>query len=149
MGRRAATALLIAGALGLGGCSEKDEEVPVACRQGPDAVRTALREAPGPVTIDGSPLSECIKDTSGGGDLQEVGFTYVDVASELADGAEKEPDGPAALQLGYLMGAFEKSKVGAQGVGYELGRRLQSELLRVDRRAPAFQRGWRAGRSGG
>ena len=146
---RRATALLIAGVLVLIGCGEDDEVVPAACRQGPDVVRAALQEAPGAVTIDGSALSECIKDTSGGGDLQEVGFTYVDVASELADGAEKEPDGPEALQLGYLMGAFERSKAGAQGVGYELGRRLQSELLRVDSRTPAFRRGERAGRSGG
>ena len=149
MGHRPVTALVIAGALLLSACSDDKEAVPAACSQGPDVVRAALQEAPRPVTIDGSPLSECIKDTSGGGDLQEVGFTYIDVASGLAPAATSEPNGKEALQLGYLVGAFEKSKAGAQGVGYELGRRLHSELLRVDMRSPAFRRGQRAGRSGG
>ena len=149
MGHRPVTALVIAGALLLSACSDDKEAVPAACSKGPDAVRAALQEAPGPVTIDGSPLSECIKDTSGGGDLQEVGFTYIEVASGLAPAAASEPNGREALQLGYLMGAFEKSKAGAQGVGYELGRRLHSELLRVDMRSPAFRRGQRAGRSDG
>jgi hypothetical protein len=149
MGNRSATALLIAVALLVAACSDEKEAVPAGCRQGPDAVRTALRDAPAEVTIDGSSLSECIKDTSGGGELQEIGITYLDVASGLADGAAKEPNGEEALQLGYLVGAFERSKAGAQGVGYELGRRLHSELLRVDHRSPAFRRGERAGRSGG
>ena len=149
MRHRPVTALLIAGALLLPACSDDEEAVPAACSQGPDAVRAALQEAPARVTIGGSPLSDCIKDTSGGGDLQAVGFTYMEVASALADAAEKEPNGIEALQLGYLMGAFERSKAGAQGVGYELGRRLDSELLRVDSRSPAFRRGERAGRSGG
>lgn len=149
MRHRPATALVIGAALLLPACSDDKEAVPAACAQGPDAVRAALRKAPAPVTIDGSPLSGCIKDTSGGGDLQEVGFTYLDVASRLAAAAEREPNGSAALQLGYLMGAFEKSKVGAQGVGYELGRRLHSELQSVDTRSPAFRRGQRAGRTGG
>ncbi len=149
MGLRPATALVVAGALLFSACSDDKDAVPAACSQGPDAVRAALRQAPAPVTIDGSPLSECIKDTSGGGDLQEVGFTYVDVASRLADAAARAPNGSEALQLGYLIGAFERSKAGAQGVGYELGRRLRSELLRVDRRSPAFRSGERAGRRGG
>ena len=141
--------LLAACSLLLAACSDDKEAVPVACSQGPDVVRAALQEAPGPVTIDGSPLSECIKDTSGGGDLREVGISYVDVASRLAPAAASDPNGREALQLGYLIGAFEKSKAGAQGVGYELGRRLHSELLRVDMRAPAFRQGHRAGRTGG
>ena len=149
MRHRPATVLVIAGALLLAACSDDDEAVPAACSRGPDAVRAALREAPGQVTIDGSPLSECIKDTSGGGDLREVGITYIEVASRLAPAAASEPNGSEALQLGYLIGAFEKSKAGAQGVGYELGRRLHSELLRVDMRAPAFRQGHRAGRTGG
>ena len=149
MANQSATALLIAVALLLPACSDDKAAVPAGCRQGPDAVRAALRDAPGPVTVDGSSLSECIKDTSGGGELQEIGITYLDVASGLADDAVKEPNGDEALQLGYLIGAFARSKVGAQGVGYELGRRLDSELLRVGSRSRAFRRGERAGRSGG
>lgn len=146
--RPVALALLL-GALSLPGCSDEEEVVPVACRQGPDAVRSALREAPRPVTLDGTSLSDCIMDTSGGGALQEVGAAYLSVASELADDAVRDPNGVAAVRLGYLMGAFERSKAGAQGVGYELGRRLRSELGRVNVRAPAFRRGERAGRRHG
>jgi len=121
----------------------------VSCRQGPDAVRAALRKAPRPVTLDGTPLSDCIMDTTSGGALQEVGEAYITVASELADGAARHPDGAAALRLGYLMGAFERSRAGAQGVGYELGRRLRSEVRRAHVHSPAFKRGERTGRSHG
>ena len=146
--RSAALATLL-GALILAGCSDEQKGVPVSCRQGPDTVRAALRKAPGPVTLDGTPLSDCIKDTSSGGTLQEVGEAYLTVASELADEAARHPDGAAALRLGYLLGAFERSKSGAQGVGYELGRRLRSEASRMNVRSAAFRRGERAGRSGG
>lgn len=127
------------------GCSDEAKVVPTACRQGPDAVRSALRAAPMPVRIDGTPLSECIKDTSGGGALQEVGEAYVTTAAGLADAAERDPDGQAAVQLGYLMGAFARSAAGSQGVGYELGRRMRSELVRVNTGSGAFRRGRRAG----
>lgn len=139
--------LAILGTLLFPGCSE--EVVPAACRQGSEAMRSALRDAPGPVTLDGTRLSECIKDTSGGGELQNVGAAYLSTASGLADAAARDPNGAAAVQLGYLMGAFQRSKAGSQGVSYELGRRLRSELLRVNVRSPAFRRGERAGRRGG
>ncbi|MBA3299649.1 MAG: hypothetical protein H0U24_06150 [Thermoleophilaceae bacterium] len=146
---RPAALVVLLGALLASGCSDGAEGVPAACRQGPEAVRTALRQAPGPVTLDGTPLSECIDDTSGGGDLRDVGTAYVEAAAVLAPAAARNPDGAAAVQLGYLMGAFTRSKAGAQGVGYELGRRLRSELLSVDVRSPAFVRGERAGRRTG
>ena len=123
--------------------------MPVACLQGPDAVRSALRSAPGPVTLGGTPLSDCITDTTGGGALQDVGMAYLTVASDLADDAVREPNGVAAMRLGYLMGAIERSRSGAQGVGHELGRRLRMEVARVDAGAPAFRRGERAGRRHG
>jgi len=146
--RPVALAILL-GVLFLSGCSDEDEVVPAACRQGPDAVRVALREAPRPVTLNGTPLSQCIKDTSRGGALQEVGEAYLSVASQLADDAAPDPDGVEAVRLGYLVGAFERSRAGAQGVGYELGRRLRSEAARVNGRSPAFRRGERAGRRHG
>ena len=146
--RPAALAVFV-GALLASGCSDGERSVPAACQQGPEAVRVALREAPGPVTLDGTPLSECIDDTSGGGELRDVGNAYLEAAAELAPAATRDPDGAAAVQLGYLMGAFARSKAGSQGVGYELGRRLRSELLSVDVRSPAFVRGERAGRRTG
>ena len=147
--RPVALAVLLGALILPPGCSDEKEGVPVSCRQGPGAVRSALREAPRPVTLDGTPLSDCIKDTSGGGALQEVGEAYLTVASELADDAARDPGGRSALQLGYLIGAFERSRAGAQGVGFELGRRLRSEVGRVHVRSAAFKRGERAGRRNG
>jgi hypothetical protein len=148
--RRFAALLLLAGALLPSGCSEGDDEgVPISCREGSTALSEALREAPGRVTLGGTPLSACIKDTIGGGELRDVGQAYVYVAARLADDAAEDPDGAAALRLGYLMGALERGRVGAQGVGAELARRMRSELLRVDVRSPAFKRGERAGRERG
>jgi len=146
---RLATVAVFLAALVASGCSDGAAGVPAACRQGSEAVREALREAPGPVTLDGTPLSECIDDTSGEGELRDVGTAYLEVAARLAPAAVRDPDGAAAVQLGYLVGAFTRSKTGAQGVSYELGRRLRSELLSVDVRSPAFVRGERAGRRGG
>ena len=145
-----AAAVLVAGALLAPGCSqEQSEGIPLSCREGSTALREALRDAPGRVTLGGTPLSECIDDTSGGGELHDVGQAYVYVAARLADAAVEDPDGRAAMQLGYLMGALRRGQFGAQGVGHELGRRLQSELARVDVDSPAFKRGERAGRERG
>ena len=147
---RQAVLLILAGVVSVAGCSQGGEEaVPVACREGSTALSEALREAPAPVTLGGTPLSECIKDTSRGADLHDVGQAYVYVAARLADAAVEDPDGAAAMQLGYLMGALQRGRVGAQGVGHELTRRLRSELARVDVRSPAFRRGERAGRARG
>ena len=145
-----AALLVLAGALLPSGCSEgEDEGVPVVCREGSTALSEALRAAPGRVTLGGTPLSACIKDTIGGGELRDVGQAYVYVAARLADDAAEDPNGAAAVQLGYLMGALERGRVGAQGVGHELARRMRSERVRVDVRSPAFRRGRRAGRERG
>jgi len=147
--RPVALAVLLGALILFSGCSEEKKLVPVSCRQGSSAVRSALREAPRPVTLGGTPLSDCIRDTSGGGALQDVGAAYLTAASELADDAARNPGGTSALQLGYLTGAFERSRTGAQGVGHELGRRLRSEVARVKVRSPAFKRGERAGHRNG
>ena len=147
---RGTALLLVLGSLVPAGCSKQgDQGVPTACRQGSTALSEALREAPGRVTLDGTPLSHCIKDTSAGGELHDVGQAYVYVAARLADSAAEDPEGAAAVQLGYLMGALHRGRVGAQGVGHELTRRMRTELLRVDVRSPAFRRGERAGRQRG
>ncbi len=142
----ALAALAALTAIGMTSCRSEEPGVPSSCRQGPDAIRAALRAAPGPVVLsDGARLSECIDDTSDGGDLAAVGTAYLVVAGDLAGVAGQDPDGRAATELGYLMGALERSEEGSQGVGYELGRRIRSELLRVDTRSPAYRRGERAG----
>ena len=148
--RHTAALLLLVGALLPSACSDgEDEGVPIACREGSTALSEALRAAPARVTLGGTPFSSCFKDTIGGGELRDVGQAYVYVAARLADLAAEDPDGAAALRLGYLMGALERGRVGAQGVGYELARRMRAELLRVDVRSPAFKRGERAGRERG
>ena len=135
--------------LAFGACGQEDESIPTACLAGGGAVLKALEAAPEPVTLEGSPLSECLRDTTDGAELQEVGAAYVEAASGLADRAAEDPEGAAALRLGYLLGAVRRSEAGAQGVGYELGRRLQAEAARVPGGSEAFARGRRAGAEGG
>ena len=48
------------------GCREEDPVLAPACREGPDAVLTALRAAPGEVRLDGdTPLSACLDERRG------------------------------------------------------------------------------------
>ena len=128
---------------------EEDEPTPAACRAGEVAVLRALEAAPGRVAVDGTPLSACLEDSTDGGTLQEIGTAYVDAAATLADRAAADREGEAALQLGYLVGAVKRSEAGAQGVSYELGRRLGAEAARVRAGSDAFARGRRAGAAGG
>jgi hypothetical protein len=148
MRRILAAVVVSACLLPLCGCGEEGG-VPAACREGAPALVKALREAPGPVTLGGTPLSGCIRDTSNGGDLQEVGQAYVYVGTRLADAAAEKPESRAALELGYLIGALRRGEAGAQNVGHELERRLRSELPRVDSSSASFRRGERAGRDHG
>ena len=142
------TALILC-LLALSSCGEGDKSTPVGCLAGDEAVREALRSAPGEVAVEGTRLSACLSDTTDGGELQEVGVAYLEAAAALADQAAGDPEGEAALQLGYLLGAVKRSETGAQGVGYELGRRLRAEAARVPEGSKAFARGERAGSEGG
>ena len=135
--------------LALAACSQEDEATPSGCLEGRDAVLEALKVAPDPVTLEGTPLSECLSDTTDGGELQEIGAAYVGAAAVLGDRSAEQPDGTATLQLGYLLGAVKRSEAGAQGVGYELGRRLEAEAARVPPGSAAFTLGRRAGEKGG
>jgi hypothetical protein len=140
----------VAGLALLAGCRDDDRGIPAACRQGADTVRLALLQAPGEVRLEGTtPISDCIDDTSSGGDMSDVGVAYVAVAQRLADEAERRPNSPEALRLGYLVGAVERSRRGSQGVGYELGRRLQQEARRVPASSQEYRTGLRAGRDSG
>ena len=112
-------------------------------------MREALESAPRDVSMDGVLLSECLDDTTSGGELQEVGVAYVEVASDLAAAAVRDPEGPGATQLGFLVGALRRGEAGAQGVGAELKRRVEQELSEVDTQSSAFRRGVAAGRRTG
>ena len=141
-----ATALL----LGLLGCGREEPAVlSPACREGSGPVLRALRQAPSPVSLDGTPLSSCLRDTGDGGDLRNVGIGYLDAASTLATAAEKDPRGREALRLGYLIGAAHRGASSDQGPASEMVRRLDNEATQADKGSAAFRRGERAGRRGG
>lgn len=137
-------------ALSVAGCSRQDDEgLPVGCKQGADPVRAALARAPARVELEGTPLSDCFNRAADGADLQQVGATYVSVAAGLADAARMRPSGPEALRLGYLVGAARRGAGRTQGVHDELVRRIDQELIGVDTRSRAYQRGFRAGQEHG
>ena len=146
---KALVALAIA--LSVGGCSKDggEADVPVGCKEGADSVRAALARAPARVDVAGTPLSECFTRGSNGADLQQVGASWVAVAARLSDAARLRPDGPEALQLGYLVGAARRGASSTQGVHEELMRRIEQELAGVDRDSPAYRRGFEAGRTRG
>ena len=144
--------LLLAGCLAAGaaGCgTEPRGGVPPECRQGEQAVRDALRNAPAEVTLGGTPLSECMADESDAAELADVGSAFVGAGSALAAVAAERPAGPEATQLGYLLGAARRGVRTHRGVNAELVRRLEQETLVLSRRSEAFRRGERAGRRGG
>jgi len=132
----------------LAGCGSGDDDLPAACTNGSDSVRAALRDAPGRVTLDGTLLSECLSGAPDGEQVQIVGTAFVESASALATEARRDPEGRAALELGYLVAAADRGGSN-QGVHSELLRRLDQELTAIDTSSSAFRRGQRAGESGG
>jgi hypothetical protein len=140
--------LAVAATAALAGCG-KSEDLPAACTEGADAVREALRDAPGAVRVDGSTrLSKCLSSSPDGDQVQVVGAAFVEAASSLSRDARRHPEGRAALELGYLVAAAHRGGSN-QGVHSELLRRLDQETLTIDTRSHAFRRGRRAGSAGG
>jgi hypothetical protein len=125
---RTATAVALASFLAAligAGCGSQSNSTPVACLEGPNAYLPALRAAPGEVKVDGeTPISDCLATNQQAGDLANVGSTLVEVATTLNAQAREEPGGPAALQLGYLIGAAEKGAEETEGIHSDLIRRL-------------------------
>jgi hypothetical protein len=131
------------------GCGkDSDKGLPSACPADSGQVVAALRQAPGPVRIDGIALSDCLTKRSSPEQVQRVGATYVEAATDLSREARSHPDGPAALRLGYLVGAAHRGASSTEGVHSELIRRLDQELAGVPS-SPARRRGKRAGRRSG
>ncbi len=119
-----ALASLLAALIG-GGCGSQDSSTPVACLEPPNAYISALRAAPGEVKISGeTPISDCLAPNQPAGDLASVGSTMVEVATKLNAQAREDPSGPAALRLGYLIGAAEKGADETEGIHSDLIRRL-------------------------
>jgi hypothetical protein len=138
--------VLVALAVGCG--KDADKGLPSACPADADQVLAALRQAPAPVRIQGVALSECLTKRSSPGEVQRVGATYVEAAATLSDQARSHPRGPAALRLGYLVGAAHRGASSTEGVHSELIRRLDQELTSAGP-AAAIRRGVGAGRRTG
>lgn len=151
LGKPGKALLGVAIALAIGGCSkqESDPPAPVACKEGADSIESALARAPARVEVGGTRLSECFTRGVSSSDLQQVGASYVEVATRLAERAKRQPDGPEALRLGYLVGAARRGAGETQGVHEELIRRIEQELIGVDTATAAYRRGFDAGREGG
>ena len=128
--------------LALAGCGREQEGVvPEACTSPPAELASALGAAPGPVRVDGVPLSHCLVRNASVGDVQAVGSTFLAAAQTL----DRERD---AVALGYLVGALRRGGQASQGIYSEMVRRVESEAGPF-RRSPGFERGLRAGRSSG
>ena len=133
------------------GCSQGEPVLPRACLQGQRAVTGALRSAPGTVSFaDGTRLSTCVEGADSGSELQEVGLSYVNAASTLAEAVPRSD--AAAVQLGYLVGATRRGAGETNGLGFELLRRIELAVgidgPQPTRRA-AYARGLAAGRRNG
>jgi len=108
-------------ALGMGACGGVNETTPVACLEGP-AFYLAPRDAEPPV-------SECLTENQGGGDLAAVGAAMVAAATRLNSEAREDPGGDAAFRLGYLVGAAERGAGETEGIHTDLIRRLRAAAL--------------------
>jgi hypothetical protein len=125
------------------GCGNDEHRVPVACLDG--NVAQALSAAPAEVRVDGTRLSECFTRAANPAEIQQVASVFIDAAEKLAPRARAQPNSPAALQLGYLVGAVRHGASGTQGIHYETQRRIEQELIGVHTDAPRFVQGERAG----
>jgi hypothetical protein len=107
------------------GCgNDGDEGTPPACLGTPADYTAALAAAPGEVLLQGeTPISECLTSDQEGGQLAAAGKSMIAAATTLNADAREDPTGPAAVQLGYLVGAIER---GSEGIHADLVRRVNS-----------------------
>ena len=112
----------------MAGCgSDSEPATPAACLDGPDAFVKALEAAPGEVTLDGTPISECLTEGQDSGALAEVGGAMIDAARTLNEEARKQPLGDAPVQLGYLVGAVDARAEETGGIHQDLALNLEAE----------------------
>ena len=97
-----ATAVIV-----LAGCgTKKNDLAPAACLTSNEGYLRALQRAPAEVRLAGTtPISDCLVPEQDGGQLANVGHEMIIAATKLNAQARQDPAGPAALQLGYLIGA--------------------------------------------
>ena len=148
---------LIGLALAIGACGSTDETTPVACLEGSKAYLQALEQAPDSARLkNGTRISECLTENQGGGELATVGAAMVRAATELNSEARETPAGPAALRVGYLLGAAERGAEDTAGIHAELIRRLEAGAKYSPGSRPlprpferAYEEGFEAGQTTG
>jgi hypothetical protein len=148
----AAIALIAAVITGCG--SSQHDQAPAACLLPNQGYLRALERAPGPVRLGGTtPISDCLVPEQEAGQLGTIGHEMIVAATKLNAQARQDPGGPAALQLGYLIGAVSK---GADPIHTDLVRRINASahFSQSGGALPAsferaFGRGYAAGRSAG
>ena len=134
----------------LAGCSTNgDEQLPAGCVPAADALVEALAAAPGRVELSGTSLSSCLVKSSEPADVQELGAVYLAAATKLGRSAARDPEGQAALRLGYLVGAVRRGSERTPGFHSELLRRIEQEAVPITGRSAAYAAGIRAGRRSG
>lgn len=141
----------------LTGCGGREEATPVACIEGADAYLRALEAAPDEVLLAGeTPISACLTENQGGGDLATVGEAMVEAATRLNAEAREDAGGDAAVELGYLLGAATRGAESTEGIHADLLRRLAVAAPYAPGKQPltpdflaAYREGFDAGRAGG
>jgi hypothetical protein len=155
---KALAVLACVGAFAAAGCgSQNDDSTPVACLEGTNAYLSALKAAPGAVTVGAETLiSECLSENQQAGDLATVGEALVAAATKLNTAARAQPGGEAAVELGYLLGAAERGAEKTEGIHADLIRRLTvaARFAPADDPLPAdfldaYEEGFDAGRESG
>jgi hypothetical protein len=152
---RAAAAAAALATLPIAGCgSQSNDAAPAACLATNQGYLRALESAPGEVRLSGStPISACLVPEQDAGQLANVGQEMIVTATRLNAEARQDPEGPASVELGYLLGAVAK---GADSIHTDLVRRLNSAArfsetggtlpVSVER---GFARGYAAGQRSG
>jgi hypothetical protein len=155
--RHFAPGLIVLVALVAAGCGSTDDETPEACQNGKGAYLEALADAPGEVRLAGqAPISDCLAENQPGGELATAGSGMVEAATDLNAEAREDPGGPAAVQLGYLLGAAERGAEETAGIHADLIRRIEAAALYSPGGRPlppallfGYERGLDAGRAAG
>jgi hypothetical protein len=85
-----------------------------------------------------APLAGCFQHAASSADVQSLGAIVIETTHQLADKVREAPHSHAAVELGYLVGVVRKN---AKGVHYEIGRRVEQELVGVPIQTPEFRSG--------
>jgi hypothetical protein len=151
--RRGAGALAAGLALALSACGSDDEPAtPAACLGGAGAYLAALQVAPAEVSLDGTPLGDCLAEEQEAGQISQVGEALVAAATELNDRARRRPLGADTVRLGYLVGVVEARAEQTGGIHADLALRVESAATTIPegRALPGgFQQRYEEGRAAG